>query len=95
VELRAQLLAAIARQPAYAGPLRELAEELRQLLALWFCAGLVRLERLTWGSPAGLLEKVGAPPGRVGPGWGPGGVHVGIGRGAGGALKCCRARLQA
>lgn len=60
VGLRAHLLKAVAQQPAYAGPLRELSEQLRAHLGQWFGAGLLRLERVRWeSSSAALLEKVG------------------------------------
>ncbi|MDO3377900.1 malonyl-CoA decarboxylase [Geoalkalibacter halelectricus] len=38
--------------------LRSLDRELRQLLATWFDSGFLELRRITWDSPAALLEKL-------------------------------------
>lgn len=38
--------------------LRLLSSQLGELLSLWFSAGFVRLERLTWDSPTSLLQKI-------------------------------------
>ena len=54
VDRRAELL-------AYAGDdaaLRGLADDLRELLADWFDIGFLELRRITWDSPAALLEKL-------------------------------------
>jgi malonyl-CoA decarboxylase len=54
VDRRAELLA-IAGQDA---ALRGLADDLRDLLANWFDIGFLELRRITWESPAALLEKL-------------------------------------
>ena len=38
--------------------MRGLAEDLRELLANWFDIGFLELKRITWDSPAALLEKL-------------------------------------
>src|SRR5262249_18259076 len=38
--------------------MRELAEDLRELLADWFDIGFLELKRISWESPAALLEKL-------------------------------------
>jgi malonyl-CoA decarboxylase len=38
--------------------MHELAEDLRELLANWFDIGFLELKRITWESPAALLEKL-------------------------------------
>jgi malonyl-CoA decarboxylase len=54
VDLRADLLDLAAEDARFG----ELAEELRRLLAGWFDVGFLNLERITWRSPAALLEKL-------------------------------------
>ncbi len=54
VDRRAELVALRGRDPA----LRELAEDLRELLANWFDIGFLELKRITWEAPAALLEKL-------------------------------------
>jgi len=54
VDLRAELLD-LARDRPY---LRGLDRELRDLLASWFDVGFLDLERITWHTPAALLEKL-------------------------------------
>ena len=54
VDMRADLLRLTRSDPALAG----LAEELRVLLAGWFDIGFLDLSRITWNSPAVLLEKL-------------------------------------
>lgn len=54
VELRAELLRAMADDPALA----ELDRDLLGLLATWFNPGFLSLARIDWGSPAALLEKL-------------------------------------
>lgn len=54
IDLREALLELRGDDPA----LRGLDAELRDLLTGWFDVGLLRLERLTWDSPASLLEKL-------------------------------------
>jgi malonyl-CoA decarboxylase len=53
VDRRAELLA-LTGDPA----LRGLADDLRELLAGWFDIGFLELRRITWDSPAALLEKL-------------------------------------
>lgn len=53
VDLRSDLIA-LADTPS----LRSLDDELRQLLASWFDVGFLELRRITWNSPASLLEKL-------------------------------------
>lgn len=38
--------------------MRTLEKELRELLTLWFCLSNLQLFRLTWQSPADIVEKV-------------------------------------
>jgi malonyl-CoA decarboxylase len=54
VDLRAELLNLGERDPM----LRGLEEDLRGLLANWFDIGFLELKRITWESPAALLEKL-------------------------------------
>lgn len=54
VDLRADLISRAAEDPRFA----RLSEELRRLLAGWFDVGFLNLERITWSSPAVLLEKL-------------------------------------
>lgn len=54
VDRRAEMLSPGARDPA----LRALAEDLRRLLANWFDVGFLELRRISWESPAALLEKL-------------------------------------
>ncbi|HEY1797120.1 MAG TPA: malonyl-CoA decarboxylase family protein [Stellaceae bacterium] len=51
---RREELVAERKDPALAG----LAEDLRELLANWFDIGFLELKRITWDSPAALLEKL-------------------------------------
>jgi malonyl-CoA decarboxylase len=54
VDRRAELIATAGRDPL----LRGLADDLRDLLANWFDIGFLELKRITWDSPASLLEKL-------------------------------------
>jgi len=54
VDLRADLLDLADRSPA----LNDLDADLRDLLASWFDTGFLDLARITWDSPAALLEKL-------------------------------------
>ncbi|HTT79504.1 MAG TPA: malonyl-CoA decarboxylase family protein [Stellaceae bacterium] len=54
VDRRAELLAAAGNNPA----MRGLADDLRELLADWFDIGFLELRRISWDSPASLLEKL-------------------------------------
>lgn len=54
VDRRAELTALAGGDPA----LRGLADDLRDLLANWFDIGFLELRRITWDSPAALLEKL-------------------------------------
>ena len=54
VELRAELQPQIAREPR----LLPLEAELDQLLATWFDVAFLELRRLSWDSPASLIEKL-------------------------------------
>jgi malonyl-CoA decarboxylase len=54
VDRRAELLA-IANDDA---ALRGLADDLRELLASWFDIGFLELQRISWESPAALLERL-------------------------------------
>jgi malonyl-CoA decarboxylase len=54
VDRRAELLAAAGNDPA----MRGLADDLRDLLADWFDIGFLELRRISWESPASLLEKL-------------------------------------
>ena len=54
VDRRAELIAPAGDNPA----LRGLADDLRDLLANWFDIGFLELRRITWDSPAALLEKL-------------------------------------
>ncbi|XP_037078980.1 malonyl-CoA decarboxylase, mitochondrial-like isoform X4 [Pollicipes pollicipes] len=61
VDMRAHLLRVLsatdASDPA-AALLRSLGSALKELIALWFSVGFLQLERITWQSPCGMLEKV-------------------------------------
>jgi len=54
VDLRADLLAFRTSQPKLAA----LDRDLKELLATWFDVGFLSVERITWQSPAALLEKL-------------------------------------
>lgn len=54
IDLRADLLQFRREDPS----LKPLDRELRQLLATWFDVGFLEVERITWQSPAALLEKL-------------------------------------
>lgn len=54
VDLRADLLRFVDQDPA----LRSLDRELESRLAAWFDVGFLELQRITWNSPAKLLEKL-------------------------------------
>ncbi|HEV2335558.1 MAG TPA: malonyl-CoA decarboxylase family protein [Stellaceae bacterium] len=54
VDRRADLIALASEDPAWRG----LADDLRELLADWFDIGFLGLQRITWESPAALLEKL-------------------------------------
>ncbi|MFQ5953957.1 MAG: malonyl-CoA decarboxylase [Kiloniellales bacterium] len=54
VDLRADLLALAKEDPGFAAT----ASDLEELLTLWFDIGFLELERITWESPAALLEKL-------------------------------------
>ncbi|MDO8608301.1 MAG: malonyl-CoA decarboxylase [Phaeospirillum sp.] len=54
VDLRAELMRLVADEPALAA----LEGDLRGLLASWFDVGFLEMERITWRSPALVLEKI-------------------------------------
>ena len=54
VDMRAELMTLARQDPIY----RELDADLRELLVSWFDIGFLDLERLTWETPAALLEKL-------------------------------------
>jgi malonyl-CoA decarboxylase len=54
VDMRAELIALARTEPGLEG----LADDLRSLLAGWFDVGFLELRRMTWRSPALLLEKI-------------------------------------
>jgi len=54
VDRRAELIDLKQRDPVLAG----LEEDLKRLLANWFDIGFLELKRITWESPAALLEKL-------------------------------------
>jgi malonyl-CoA decarboxylase len=54
VDRRAELLTAAGNDPV----MRGLADDLRDLLADWFDIGFLQLRRISWDSPASLLEKL-------------------------------------
>jgi len=54
VDMRARLLSLIGDDPA----LSSLDEDMKALLTSWFDVGFLELRRITWDSPASLLEKL-------------------------------------
>jgi len=54
VDLRAELMGLVAAEPALA----PLESDLKGLLASWFDVGFLELQRVTWRSPAAVLEKI-------------------------------------
>jgi malonyl-CoA decarboxylase len=54
IDMRAELLGFLPDSP----DLKGLDYDLKQLLATWFDVGFLRAERITWQSPAALLEKL-------------------------------------
>uniref|UniRef100_A0A914EB94 Malonyl-CoA decarboxylase n=2 Tax=Acrobeloides nanus TaxID=290746 RepID=A0A914EB94_9BILA len=57
-DFRADLLQEIKSKSEDLLPLRRLDNTAKDLLTLWFCNSNLRLERLTWKSPADILQKV-------------------------------------
>src|SRR5258708_3604752 len=55
VDLRADVMRQVPDEPALTG----LDADLKRLLASWFDIGFLELRRITWSSPAALLEKLG------------------------------------
>ncbi|MCB1615995.1 MAG: malonyl-CoA decarboxylase family protein, partial [Pseudomonadales bacterium] len=55
VDMRAELLALGSRKDK---ELFEVEQDLKDLLASWFDIGFLKLEQITWQSPASLLEKL-------------------------------------
>jgi malonyl-CoA decarboxylase len=55
VDLRGDVMRHVSDEPALAG----LDADLKRLLASWFDIGFLELRRITWSSPAALLEKLG------------------------------------
>ena len=54
VDMRAELLPLIKGDPA----MQALEADLKELLANWFDVGFLELHRITWRSPALILEKI-------------------------------------
>jgi len=54
IDMRSDLLRFLADAPE----LKDLDDDLQQLLATWFDVGFLEMERITWQSPAALLEKL-------------------------------------
>ncbi|NQV61988.1 MAG: malonyl-CoA decarboxylase [Alphaproteobacteria bacterium] len=54
VDMRADILSLVREEPV----LRALGNDLRELLASWFDIGFLNLRRMTWESPAAVLEKL-------------------------------------
>ncbi len=54
VDLRASVIDAMESDPT----LRPLADDIQRLLLIWFDLGLLEMRRITWQSPAALLEKL-------------------------------------
>ena len=54
VEMRAEILSLVCDEPVLGG----LGDDLRELLTSWFDIGFLNLRRITWNSPAVLLEKL-------------------------------------
>jgi malonyl-CoA decarboxylase len=54
VKLRGQLLALLPARPH----LRSVDADLRHLLSSWFSGGFLRLEQISWGTPAATLERL-------------------------------------
>lgn len=42
-----------------ASAVRAMSGQLKELLSIWFSAGLMKVERITWQSPCQMLQKVG------------------------------------
>ncbi len=65
VDLRGDLITVLgnsqllsSQHPSAKVCLRLMSGELSDLLSLWFSAGFLRLERVTWDSPTSILQKV-------------------------------------
>ncbi|MFN3075538.1 MAG: malonyl-CoA decarboxylase [Alphaproteobacteria bacterium] len=54
VDMRAEVMRLASRQPAFA----PLEADLKSLLTSWFDVGFLEMTRVTWQSPASLLEKI-------------------------------------
>ncbi|MBC8242262.1 MAG: malonyl-CoA decarboxylase, partial [Alphaproteobacteria bacterium] len=54
VDMRAEILSLVRGEPA----LQALGDDLRELLTSWFDIGFLDMRRITWSSPAVLLEKL-------------------------------------
>ncbi|KAK0407427.1 hypothetical protein QR680_019193 [Steinernema hermaphroditum] len=55
-DLRSDLLEMMKKESSV--PLRSMERSLREVLTLWFCLSNLRLHRLTWKSPADVLQKI-------------------------------------
>lgn len=58
VDMRADMLAFMAKDKDVKQELAGLDRDLEQLLVTWFDIGFLNLERISWNSPASLLEKL-------------------------------------
>uniref|UniRef100_A0ACB8E9N5 Uncharacterized protein n=1 Tax=Sphaerodactylus townsendi TaxID=933632 RepID=A0ACB8E9N5_9SAUR len=58
VELRGDLLEALAARQAEGPHVREMNGVLKNMLSEWFSAGFLTLERVTWQSPCEILQKI-------------------------------------
>ncbi len=58
IELRADLLKLYRARPEYQSPLLALDSELETLFATWFDVAFLELRRISWDSPASLIEKL-------------------------------------
>ncbi|KAM6430258.1 malonyl-CoA decarboxylase, mitochondrial isoform 2-T2 [Liasis olivaceus] len=58
VELRADLLEALAAREAHGPHVREMNGVLKNMMSEWFSTGFLNLERVTWQSPCEILQKI-------------------------------------
>lgn len=60
VDMRGNLMEFISKQQGSTdvSGLRSMSSQLKELLSLWFSAGLMKVEKITWQSPCQMLQKI-------------------------------------
>ncbi|XP_022694980.1 malonyl-CoA decarboxylase, mitochondrial-like isoform X2 [Varroa jacobsoni] len=58
VDLRGHMMDLIAKGGTDTSAVRAMSGQLKDLLSIWFSAGLMKVERITWQSPCQMLQKI-------------------------------------